>query len=175
MSSRSLHFFATKSDLLSAIATAEQSCAVSYVECGLFDLPDRPRFASLAAAQSGTPSQSGGWFLVLTQNAACSVRPVPQRRRNIKYAIDQKANPGTVAIQPGTNVGELDLVAGQIGTVHADESALMLLELFQAAIKRSFTQIKSFWVGPEANVRLANGARLMPNVNSPNAYDLTLL
>lgn len=172
---KSIHFFATNDDLSTVLDAVEARHQISYVECGLFDDPVRPSFSSFRSLPEPLAQGSSEQFLVLFRRSACNVRAVAQRRGGLKYAVDQQANPGTVALKPGSEFDGSVLVAGSVGTIHADEGAFRLMETFAAEFKQQFNPVKGIWVGPEAKRRLDIGARLTMAVGSPKECDLTLL
>src|SRR5215467_6635938 len=101
-----LNFYATAEDILKVFRMVEASCPLQYAMCGLFDEPERPLFQGVASlpalgvAEAGK-SQLEPTFLVMLEGCKVNVRTVPQRRGGTKYAVDQKANPGTVMVRPG--------------------------------------------------------------------------
>ncbi len=101
------------------------------------------------------------------------MRPVPQRRGGTKYAVDQQANPGTVVIRPGGKYGDSALIAGMVGTVHHDAQAEMLLKAFSTPLRRDFTRVKSYIVGPEAKKLHDRGLRLTKSLHAPPELDLS--
>jgi hypothetical protein len=166
---QAIHFFAAKDDLSTVLDAVEARCDVSYVECGLFDAPDRQPFSSFRFLPTESPERR---FLLLLKGAVCDVRKVAQRRGGFKFAVDQMANPGTAVLRLGFELNESQLIAGEVGTIHDDENASFLVRVFSAEVERRFKRIKAFWVGPEAMARLEGGARLTTNINSPKEYDL---
>jgi hypothetical protein len=148
--------------------------ALSYAECGLFDAPDTQTFSNFQSLPDFYSAQaSERRFLVVPQNRHFSVRRVPQRRGGVKYALDQFANPGTAVLKPGVESCESLLIAGNVGTIHNDEDASLLMQVFAYEVERRFERIKAYWVGPEAKTWLECGARLTSNVAAPKDYDLT--
>jgi hypothetical protein len=171
---KSIHFFATKDDLTAILDAVEAHHEISYVECGLFDEPTRPSFSTFRSLTDPVAKGSSERFLVLFGPSVCNVRTVAQRRGGLKFAIDQQANPGTVALKPGSECDGSVLVAGSVGTIHADEVASRLMETFATEFKQQFKPVKAIWVGPGARQRLDVGARLTMTLGSPKEYDLIL-
>lgn len=169
-------FFATKEDLVTAIRAVELTHSLEYVTCGLFDQPIISVFdnisslPNLGVAKSGDSLES--IFLVLPCGQKVKVRQVPQRKGGFKYAIDQQANPGTVAISPGGRFGDSVLISGMVGTIHHDMISEDLLRAFAREFKRRFVKIKSYWVGPEARELLRLGVRLTHSAQAPSTFDL---
>lgn len=177
MSKNQLSFFATKADLDLLLRKLESARQFQYVLTGLFDSPSTVPMQSLLDASSlgcvalGDINQSPG-YLVAGREISIEVRPVPQRRGGVKYAVDQTANPKTIAFRPGGVFDETCLIAGQVGTASDDSSSLELFQSFSKEIRHQFTKIKSFYVGKEAAALLDKGWRLTANAKSPALYDL---
>jgi len=176
--STTFNFFATADDLSKLLRDVETSHLLQYVRCGLFDESERPIFhgflslPDLGVARAGD-SNLEPTFLVLLQGSKLQVRTVPQRRGGIKYAVDQQANPGTVVIRPGGRYGDSAVIAGMVGSVHHDEQSEMLIKTFSASLKRNFTRVKSYIVGPEAKKLHERGLRLTKSLHAPHELDLS--
>src|SRR5438552_12252205 len=155
MSRNQLSFFATIADLDSLIRRVESARRLHYALTGLFDSPNPVTVQCLLDAPNsgcgavGDVNQSPG-YLVAGREISIEVRPVPQRRGGVKYAVDQNANPKTIAFRPGGVFGESCLIAGQVGTTSDDPSSLDLFQSFSKEIRHQFTKIRSFYVGKEA-------------------------
>jgi hypothetical protein len=176
--STSHNFFATGNDILNVLRSVEASYPLQYVECGLFNESERPIFngssslPSLGLAQAGQ-AHLEPTFLVMLQGDRLNVRTVQQRRGGQKYAVDQKANPGTVVIEPGGVYKDSTLIVGTVGTVHEDEKAAKLMKAFSSALKQDFTKMKSYLVGPEAKKLYGSGIRLTHSAFAPAEFDLS--
>lgn len=172
------NFFATAEDILKVLRAVEAPYPLRYVLCGLFDESERTVFhgfsslPALGCAQSGQ-SHLEPTFLVLPQGATFKVRTVAQRRGGNKYAVDQQANPGTVTIRPGGMYNNSALIAGMVGTIHDDEKAAQLMKAFSSALKRDFTKMKAYLVGPEAKKLHGLGMRLTHSAYAPAEFDLS--
>lgn len=177
MKSRTILFFAVQADLRPVLQAVEAKIVVHFVECGMFDsdVIDRrtnmSAFPELGIAKHGNANLED-MFLVLPGTASVVVRPVPQRRGGLKYAIDQIENPGTVVLRPGGAWGDSAVIQGMVGSVHGDPIAKQLMAFFSKEIKTRFTNIKGVWVGDVALQLLDSGMRLSAGVSSPREYDL---
>jgi hypothetical protein len=172
-----LSFFAAQRDLVSLLRAVESRRPLQFVRAGLFDSAKLESLRSLSTApQLGLVAESAAShdprYLVADHELMIEVRPVPQRRGGIKYAVDQAANPKTIGFQPGGTFGEKCLIAGQVGTVSNDPDSLGIFRVFSEEIKSQFTKVKTFYVGKEAGELLDKGWRLTANVKSPALYDL---
>ena len=173
METKTIQFFATNSDLRAVLDAVEAHCGIQYIECGLFDVADRPAFATLRPGPINYAPGSANCFLVFPRDGVCKVRTVAQRRGGTRYAVDQMVNPGTVVLNPGIDMNESAIIAGSVGTIHSDNTSSALMRTFAAEVKRRFQRIKSYWVGPQANARLDSGARLTHSITAPPECDLT--
>jgi hypothetical protein len=174
VATKTIQFFATNSDLRSVLEAVEGHCRIQYIECGLFDVADRPVFATFSLRPTDYAPGSADCFLVFSQEGTCKIRTVAQRRGEPKYAVDQMVNPGTVVLKPGVEMNDSALVAGTMGTIHDDNTSSMLMRIFAAEVKRRFQRIKDYWVGPQAKTRFDSGARLTHSLTAPPEYDLSL-
>lgn len=177
MPKNQLSFFATKADLESLLRTIESKRQLQYVVVGLFEAPNVQRTQSLLAVGklghlSVGDHNQGPCYLVANREISIDVRPVPQRRGGVKYAIDQQANPKTIAFRPSGAFGEVCLIDGQVGTISDDADSLTLFRFFTGEIRGQFTKINEFYVGKEAGELLDKGWRLTANAKSPTLYDL---
>ncbi|UPK06938.1 hypothetical protein [Bradyrhizobium sp. 170] len=177
MPKNQLSFFATKADLESLLKSVESERALQFVPAGLFDssrieprqsLLDVANLDGLAVDHTNHQPR----YLISDLGIPIEVRPVAQRTGEIKYAVDQLANPKTVALQPGGAFGESCLIAGQMGTASDEASSLELFQSFSKRIWHQFAKVKSFYVGKEAGELLDKGWRLTTNAKSPATYDL---
>lgn len=170
------HFFATALDLLPVTAGAEAQMSVQYVLTGLFEsaeliarhrAADLPDFGVASAGDKDHLPQ----YLVASASARIALRAVPQKQGGTRYAIDQLANPETILFAPGGTYGEVAVISGRVGSVHADAVAKALLEAFTRGIKK-FRRVRSYYVGPEAERLWQAGCRLTASLGSPREYDL---
>jgi hypothetical protein len=169
-----LSFFATADDLSSLLKAVESAQPLQFTMTGMFDTSEvmqRESIAGLGCATSGDANHEPA-YLVSARGVPIEVRPVPQRSGGVKYAVDQIANPMTIAFRPGGVFDDTCLIAGQVGTVSRDPASLTLFRLFVAKVGDQFTRIKTFYVGEYAERLLDKGYRLTANAKSPALYDL---
>jgi hypothetical protein len=91
-----------------------------------------------------------------------------------RFAIDQLVNPDTVVFTPGGVWNEEILLHGRIATASESDASQNLMKRFQSALKKHFTKIKAFYVGPGALALLKSGKRLTASEQSPREFDLTI-
>lgn len=178
MANRKLSIFATRSDLECLLGTVERKREVEYVISGLNDaavverLPSLLNTPNLGRATNGASNLEIG-YLVVDKSENVGIRKVRQRRGGMKYAIDQVANPKSVAFAPGGVFNNTTLIAGHVGSASVHPVSLELFQLFAREIRQQFQLVKSFYVGKEAREWLNSGQRLTTSVKSPTVYDLT--
>lgn len=174
---RQLHLFATHQDVIHILMCVESTHEITYTECGLFDSSRRRSVTSyellsgLGVAEHGR-SQLERTYLITLDGSPVVVSPVPQRRGGIKYAVDQQANPGSVAFRPGGVYRGDAVVAGMLGTIHDDDVATALLRSFGECIKKNTRTFNHHHVGAEAEALWVDGRRLTHNVLGSTEYDL---
>ncbi len=174
---RSKHFFATPSDLLPGLECFEGATGVRYFLAGLFASAQPEVFTSAKSlpgfgiARFGDALQEPA-YLVLAQSSDLVIRDVVQRMGGCKYAIDQLHNPDSLVFRPGGVHNDRVLISGEISNTGATLKARNLYQLMVREVTRGFEGIRCFWVGREAQVLLAQGARLTGSVSSPTEYDL---
>src|ERR1051325_1834555 len=177
MAKNQLSFFATKADLESLLRTLESKRQLQFMMTGLFDSPKVEAIQSLFAVPDlgqvdvGDANQAVV-YLVANRGSIIEVRPVPQQRGGVKFAVDQIANPTTIAFRPGGAFGEICLIPGQVGTTSDDRSSLELFHAFSKEVRHQFVKVRAFYVGKEAGELLDKGWRLTAHAKSPAAYDL---
>lgn len=176
--SRSVHFFATKHDLGSLLSAIESQRSVHYVRAGLLHEPQPlrciswPDIPSLGIAPAGDTNLTPCW-LIVDSDAEVGVEPVPQQGGGIRYAIDQRGTPHSVAFRPGGVFDDASVIAGTAGTCTDDRTSHELQALFTREIRHQFGRIREFYVGPEASTLADAGYRLTSSVKSPKEFDVT--
>lgn len=148
-----------------------------FVRAGLFDSAELHPVGALELSDIGF-ARSGDinhepTYLVAEAVSQFQVRPVPQRNGGVKYAIDQNLNPDTVVLTLGGRYSDNVVVAGRMGTVSSTKDSLDLYKLFERIIKKTFTRVRAYYVGPQAMEALRRGERLTASVRSPELYDLS--
>jgi hypothetical protein len=155
--SKSLFFFATKSDLLSGLEIIENTLSLKYVKFGLFDSPNAEIYYSafdistLGYSLTGDTVQDER-YLVLNQVASIDTKEIQQRRGGAKYEISQDNNPNSIIFSPGGLYDNDFLVAGSISTNSNDSATLGVYKKFSALLTKGFKKVSGsrYNVGPEA-------------------------
>jgi hypothetical protein len=170
-------FFALKEDLLPVLELVESKGALKFVRMGNFARHEVKDGISVFDTGAGIPNLGKASadstaaceaFLVCERETPVNLRPVGER-----VCIDQLANPDSVVFTPGGIWNEDVVLNGVIGTASDSEISKALLKRFQAAVKKTFSKVKAFYVGPKALALLESGKRLAGAVQSPREFDLT--
>lgn len=179
MKNKQILFFATLTDITPIIRVIEKSYPMKYYKMGLFDSKSSEYFNSvLEIPNFGTPL-SGDWnkdlrVMAIPENLSLTIREVPQKKGDMKYAIDPLLNQTSICFQFGGIYREGILVAGNCFTTTSSEFALQVFKDFSTHMKRDFRRIDRFFIGKEAEQKLKEGWRLVQDEGISKEYDLTL-
>jgi hypothetical protein len=158
--------FATANDLSQLVSSVCRELKVHFVLCGMFD-SDTP-----VVFESFDQHRDMQQYLVLEPERQLKVRQVTQKDGSIKFAVDQLANPKSVAVSCGGFASEKLLVAGQIGYSSNDPDAADMFFAFDQEVRKKFSKIKAYWVGPEAERLLDSGVNLAATARGSSEYYL---
>jgi hypothetical protein len=177
VTSKQVNFFATEKDMRSLMQIVEAQFAVTYFCIGVFDDSDIRGLLSMATKRDlgfveYPDAASAAKYLMLPAEVPVLVREVQQRTGITKYAVDQLNNPQSIVVAPGGKFKDVGIVAGMAGTVTKDAVSLEIYRFFSKQIRKEFSLIHSFYIGPEALNALDSGIRLAVNLRAPVEYDL---
>ncbi len=167
------HFFASDADLLPVIEQVERRHPIRYVVAGLF-ASSTPERVELGAVLTEGKYHNEVGYLVTPAPFEVQVRPVPQCRGGVLYAIDELDNPSCITLRPGGMAGATVLLPGVVGTVSKGGPVVSLHRAFVSAIGKHFKRVQSYWVGPAASKLLGQGVRLTISATAPREYDLAI-
>jgi hypothetical protein len=111
-------------------------------------------------------------YLVFDAATELKVREIPQRKGGVLYSADLEANPTGFGFRPGGLFEGRCLIRGSVGTATGDPVSIALCRAFAREVRRGFTKIHSYYVGPEAVRLLDEGMRLAIGVGSSPNSDL---
>jgi hypothetical protein len=174
---KQIHFFATRTDLLSVTDLVEQQLPIKYVLAGNFASPNSDTYLSAtdipSFGRASVESSIGcDTFLVCARELPIEARPFDLYSGERRYAFDQLCNGDTVTFTAGGIWKPDVLLNGRVATVSDSAPAQLLMRRFHLAMKKRFVKIKAFHVGPEAVVMLDSGKRLAGAEQSPRELDL---
>lgn len=183
MAGELLIFYATKEDLIPVLSYIESIFEIKYVKMGLFDNKE----PSIYYSHSEIPNFGfvvnshyqayEGRFMIMERKNSIFVRDIPQRKGEIKYAIDPMKNPQTIEFTLGGICQEIDkvLIMGRTGYVDKNPFSESIYKELTKKIKKDFRKYNSIeYVGPEAEIKLKEGWRLVENTGRSKEYDLKL-
>lgn len=171
-------FFALKEDLLPVLELIESKGALKYARMGNFARHEIKDGISVFDTGVGIPNLGKASadstaaceaFLVCKRETPVNLRPVQGER----VCVDQLANPDSIEFKPGGIWNEDVILHGRIATASDSAISKALMKRFQAAVKKTFSKVKAFYVGPKALALLESGTRLTISAQSPREFDLT--
>ena len=173
-------FFALKEDLLALFELIDNNSSLKYVLTGNFSTNEIKNGLKVFAAGAEIPNLGKATaksavacdgFLVCEPEMTVNWRLLPGNTGE-RVCIDQLVNPDTVTFTPGGIWDENIVLHGRVATASESPISQALMKRFQAAIKKTFTKIKAFYVGPMALRLLESGKRLTIAAQSPRECDL---
>lgn len=173
-----INFYATAEDILQVLDLVESAGSVQYVPTGNYSagtfkgvsdfLGSGEEIPNLGKA-SADSSVGCDAFLVCDRETPVTPRVLLESDR---VCIDQLINPDTVVFTPGGLWNDQVLLHGKVGTASDSEASQSLMRRFKSAIKKTFTKVNAFYVGPKAFELQKSGTRLTISVQSPFEFDL---
>lgn len=165
-------FFATAGDLAPVLSLLETQKKLQYtpmrdvvsnkaqIYLSYADIPDFGRTNDPTAVMNPA-------YLVALQGTAVKVKTIHPRIGGINFSIGQRLNQDTVTLRSGGMYGRDALLYGSIGTVSESEASLNLYDFMVAPYLARFTQVREFFLGPEAFDLWKSGVRLDVSATSP--------
>ena len=172
-----LNFYAFKQDLLLVLSKMEEDRPVSYTKEGRLDAPSPPIWKDaneLPGLDKASADQhiACEHLLIVRKDAFVNVKTMRMFNGQLRYDVEQSLNPDSVVLIAGGEWRDGSLIAGSVATISTSEFSQALMNSARAALKKYFTRVQTYWVGPEALVALRKGKRLTDAVQSPAEYDL---
>jgi hypothetical protein len=173
-------FFALKGDLLPLLELVEGKGRLKYARMGNFARREVQDGVNVFEAGAGIPnlgrasadsSMACEAFLICEQGTPINPRYF-QGIDGERVCIDQLANPDSIEFTPGGIWKDEVLLHGRIATASASQASQVLMKRFHVRVKKTFTKVRAFYVGPNALKLLESGKRLAGAVQSPGEYDL---
>lgn|SRR5262245_15430405 len=174
-------FFALKEDLLAMLELVESRGLLKYLRMGNFgsaEITDGVNAfntgAEIPNLGRATADQSSGCdtFLVCEPESAIHLRRFQAYDGRERVCVDQLVNPDSVTFTPAGVWNEDIVLNGAIGTASDSEISQALMKRFHAAVKKTYSKVRAFYVGPKALALLESGKRLAGAAQSPREFDL---
>jgi hypothetical protein len=172
-----ISFFATKNDLLLALCDLEAKRKIKYTRAGRIEGPE-PQVWETGANLPGLGRAAGDQavdcdsFLILDGASVVAVVSQETRNGDDRYDLEQAQNPDSVIVYVGGEWVDGSLISGGAATNSETPLSQSLMRAIHSGIKKHFSRVQAFWVGPEALASLRAGKRLTYAVQSPPEYDL---
>jgi hypothetical protein len=174
-----IHFFALKEDLVPMLKLVESKGPLQYVLTGNFPKREFKQIVfdtglKIPNLGKATADQWIGCdaFLVCEREATINLRTLHGYDGHERICIDQLANPDSVTFTPGGMWNEDVVLNGCVGTASESQTSKALIKRFKGAIKKSFSKVRAFYLGPKALQLLESGKRFTGAVQSPREFDL---
>ena len=170
-------FFAAKSDLIAVLDDFETRRAIKYVLMSSSGGPKTEEWTRGADIPSlgyadGSQTYACKSFLITDTHTHVNPQRITHYDGSHRFDVDQLINPDSITFIPGGEWKDLMMIAGLFGTASNSEISRSLMGLARRAIRKHFTKVQAFWVGPEALTYLRRGKRLTTAEQSPPIYDL---
>ena len=172
-----INIFALTDDLLHILRGIETSIPVKYTRAGRISGPSPEVWKSgdelpgLGKA-SGDQAAACDGFLIVDKNSPVRVESKRMLNGAARFDVYQSGNPDSVELRPGGQWTDGTIISGSIATISESQVSQALMKSAHSAVRRHFTRVRAFWVGPEALVALRSGKRLTIAAQSPPEFDL---
>jgi len=171
-----IHLFATNRDWKDVLDAFEAKQFVRYTSMNhMYEnaAPSLTKGLDIPSLGLAKGEQTGlcDSYLITRLSAPIQVRTLTQYDGTRRFDIDQLFNPDSVRFIPGGRWKEM-IIAGVIDTKSDSSTAQSLIRGLYAPIKKVFTRVNAFWVGPQALIQWKEGRRLTGAEQSPSEYDL---
>jgi len=172
-----INIYALRQDLLDTLRQAESLVALKYV---LMDSSQKPKQQVWYRAEdipglgecNGSQSNLCHSYLMTLKDLPIQARKIEQIDGTHRFAIDQLINPNSIIFIPGGKLNATIILAGTFGTASDSKISQGLMKQVSASVRKRFTKIHAYWVGPDALRQFRDGKRLTISEHSPAIYDL---
>jgi hypothetical protein len=172
-----IYFFATGADLVLVLWHLEQKFALKYVEEGMLagtrpriwkTVSDLPHFGEATGDQEIACDP----YLITSTDAEIHVLSGEMWNGKLRYDVYPSANPESVLLRRGGRWRNGPLISGHLIASSEADLARKMMNAVRSVVRKHFTRINAFWVGPEALTLFRSGTRLCTAIQSPPEYDL---
>jgi hypothetical protein len=172
-----VRFFAVDDDLRQVLAAVESRMDLQYVTTRGYPRQTVERYlraADIPALSVATHESGGGCqpYLVGPRDATLVPRRLVLQDGTVVHAYDQFASDRVATLVAAGRWKPNVVLSGRFGTTHDSADSLRLVNAFRYQMKKTFTRINAFWVGPAALQAFEARQRLTGAEQSPAVYDL---
>ena len=179
---KTIRFYAIDDDLLDVLMEVEQRFDLQYVKAGTMPSSAGLSMESYAKAseipqlgRANHESASGcNAFLVFKKGSLIQRQAVTLEDGSEAFAINELLNQGAATLTPAGRWSDDVVLYGTFGSAHGTDDAKEILGAFEKALRRRFTKVKAYWLGPKALRALEEGKRLTLAAQTPRDFDLSL-
>ena len=170
-------FYAVANDMSDLLAALEVAQDVQYTRTGLFAERDPVTVRSyreipdFGIAIHPTAVANPSYMMSLRGETVDST-PIPQKAGGVLFAVDQSSNSNAIFLQPGGRYGSDVILYGTVGTMSPSQQALTLYKIVSKLLRKKFSPVNEYLVGPDAFEAWNAGARLTIAVQSPPEFNL---
>jgi hypothetical protein len=172
-----INFFALKGDLLLALGGVESRREIKYLRSGRLDgrVPGCWFSAKeLPELGQATCDQQAGCesYLIVDRAANVYVRHSTMFSGDDRFDVDNGGNRDSIEFTPAGKWTDGAIISGRFATLNDTPPSRALMRAVHYQIRKHFTRIRAYWVGPEALAAFRAGRRLTMAIQSPPEYDL---
>jgi len=172
-----INLFAMKGDLVLALSHLEVVRKVKYTRMDMLSQPTPEIWNSVKELPrlgfaTGDQAVQCDAFLIMDERSSVRVRTQTMLNGIERFDVDQLINPDSVVLFSGGEWNDGTIISGSIATVSKSPIAQALMREAHSGVKKHFTRVRAFWVGPEALAAFRNGRRLTAAIQSPPEFDL---
>jgi len=169
--------FALRNDLLLVLRSLEAKREIKYTRCGRLPEPKPVIWKSAAdlpkLGQATCDQQAGcDQYLIMEEASPVRVKTMTMFDGNDRFDVDPSPNPDSIRLCVGGEWTDGTIIPGAIDTMSLSPISKSLMRALHSGVKKHFTRVQSYWVGPDALAALRSGRRLTIAVQSPAEYNL---
>lgn len=171
-----INFFALKGDLLLVLGELEAKRQIKYVQGGRlggptpevwYSAPDLPMLGRSADDHGG-----GREYLIVDRAADVYIEKMTMFSGDERFDVHNGGNPASIDFRPGGEWTDDAILSGNFTTLHKTPESQALMRAVRSRIKKHFTRVRAYWVGPDALAAFRAGRRLASAIQCPPEYDL---
>jgi hypothetical protein len=164
-------------DLLALLSTIEDQYKIKYVKAGRIGGPITEEFEAFGVIPdlgraTGKRARGSGRYLIVEKNYNIHVQTMKMFDGDLRFDVEQSFNPDSTLFCPGGEWKDRTIIGGDFSTISDSLVSLRLFRGVRSAVRKDFTNIKQYWLGPEALIAFRDGWRLTHAADTSPDYDL---